>query len=89
MRTFRVLRLFNKMRSLRTLISALGASLVPVLNAFIIMVLIIVIYAILGVELFQDRNPEIFGSFAIAAYTVPRQTPLAAASPSHQLTQLS
>ncbi len=71
MRTFRVLRLFNKLRSLRTLINALAASLVPVFNAFIIMVLILVIYAILGVELFQNRNPEAFGTFAIASYTVP------------------
>ena len=70
MRTFRVLRLFNKLRSLRTLINALASSLVPVANAFVIMVLVLVIFAILGVELFQSHNPDTFGSFDIAMYTV-------------------
>jgi hypothetical protein len=50
MRTLRVLRLFSKLRSLRMLINALAASLVPVGNALVILVLILVIYAILGVQ---------------------------------------
>ncbi len=74
MRTLRILRLFNKLRSLRTLINALAASLVPVLNAFVIVMLILVMYAILGVELFQDHSPESFGTFAVASYTVLQET---------------
>ncbi len=77
MRTLRVLRLFNKLRSLRTLINALAASLFPVLNAFVIVMLILVMYAILGVELFQVHSPESFGTFAVASYTVlPETQPL-------------
>ena len=53
LRTFRVLRLFSKLRSLRTLITALASSLVAVVNAFVIVILVSVVYAILGVQLFQ------------------------------------
>ncbi len=60
MRTFRVLRLFNK-KSLRVLINALAASIFPVGNAFLMVVLVCVVYAILGVEPFSDRSPELFG----------------------------
>jgi hypothetical protein len=70
MRTFRVLRLFNKLQSLRVLINALASSIFPVGNAFLMVVLVCVVYAILGVELFSDRSPELFGSFTISAWTV-------------------
>jgi voltage-gated sodium channel len=70
MRTFRVLRLFNKLKSLRTLINALAASLMAVLNAFLLVILICVLYAILGVELFGDKKPELFGNFILSYWTV-------------------
>ena len=65
-----MLRLFNKLRSLRILINALATSILPVFNAFLIVILIYVVYAILGVELFADRNPQRFGTFISSAWTV-------------------
>ena len=70
LRTFRVLRLFNRLRSLRVLINALASSLLPVGNAFLMVVLVYVVYAILGVQLFSQKSPEQFGSFGISAWTV-------------------
>ncbi len=45
MRTFRVVRLFGRMRALRQIILALTASLVPVTNAFFILLIVIAICA--------------------------------------------
>ncbi len=45
MRTFRVVRLFGRMRALRQIILALTASLIPVTNAFFILLIVIAICA--------------------------------------------
>jgi hypothetical protein len=47
MRAFRVMRLFGRMRSLREIITSLTMSLIPMGNAFLIMLLVTSIYAIL------------------------------------------
>ncbi|EKX39507.1 hypothetical protein GUITHDRAFT_114473 [Guillardia theta CCMP2712] len=67
MRAFRVLRLFGRLQSLRQIITALTHSIVPVLNAFLIMLLVTCIYAILAVNFYSDRSPEFFGSFLAPA----------------------
>ena len=48
LRVFRILRLFNKFPSMQRVIMALGASLKPVFTAFIILIVVISIYAIIG-----------------------------------------
>ena len=40
LRAFRVMRLFGRLQSLRQIIAALTQSIIPVLNAFLIMMLI-------------------------------------------------
>jgi len=70
MRAFRVMRLFGRLQSLRQIVSALTASIVPVLNAFLIMLLITSIYAILGVNFFSENFPENFGTFSRALFTM-------------------
>ena len=70
LRTLRVLRLFNKLRSLRTIINAIASSCIPVFHAFLIMLLVCIVYAILGVELFRVQSPEFFGSFSLSYWTV-------------------
>ncbi len=40
MRAFRVMRLFGRLQSLRQIISSLTASIIPVMNAFLIMLLV-------------------------------------------------
>jgi hypothetical protein len=64
----------------RSIVNALTASLVPVLNAFAIVLLLTSIYAIEGVNLFASRDSENFGNFLLSLYTMfqvgnPTQNP--------------
>jgi hypothetical protein len=70
MRAFRVMRLFGRLQSLRQIIEALTASMIPVGNALLIMLLITSIYAILAVNFYADRSPEFFGSFSKALFSL-------------------
>ena len=70
LRTFRVLRLFGQLKSLRTLVNALVTSILPVVNALIVVLIFGVVYSILGVEIFGSDNPEFFGSFGRSSWTV-------------------
>ncbi len=40
LRAFRVLRLFGRLKSLRNIVAAISASIIPVLNAFVIIYLV-------------------------------------------------
>ena len=70
MRAFRVLRLFGRLESLRQIITSLTSSIIPVANAFLIMALVTSIYAILAVNFYACRQPEYFGSFSRALFTL-------------------
>lgn len=54
MRAFRVFRLFKRVKSLRQIMENLAKALPGVFNAFVILVLVMAIYAILGVEFWLD-----------------------------------
>ena len=70
LRAFRVLRLFKRLNEIRKIISALGQSIFPVANAFVILFLIMSVYAIMGVQLFQSQQKDAFGSFGLSLYTM-------------------
>ena len=53
-RAFRVFRLFKRVESLNKIIVSLGRAVPGVLNAFLVMTIVMCIYAILGVEFFND-----------------------------------
>jgi len=54
LRAFRVFRLFKRIKSLNKIIVSLGKAVPGVSNAFLILLLVMAIYAILGVELFSQ-----------------------------------
>jgi len=54
LRAFRVFRLFKRVKSLNKIIVSLGKAVPGVSNAFLILLLVMAIYAILGVELFSQ-----------------------------------
>jgi len=64
MRAFRVIRIFGRLRSVRSIINALTASIVPVCNAFFIVAIIIALFSIVGVTFFEDDAPEEFGNLS-------------------------
>ena len=65
-RAFRVFRLFKRLASLRQIIEALELAIPGVTNAFGILLLVMAIYAIIGVSLFGEAEPKYFGTFARA-----------------------
>ena len=52
LRTFRVFRLFKRIKALNKIITSLILAIPGMMNAFLIMLIVISIYAIIGVELF-------------------------------------
>ena len=70
LRSFRVFRLFKRVKSLRKIVGALGGSLVPVSNAFAILLLVTSIYGIIFVTFFGEVDPELFGSFLPSLFSL-------------------
>lgn len=68
-RAFRVFRLFKRIKSLRVIIEAVVKSVPGVMNAFVILTLIMAIWAIMSVEFFAERRPDEFGNFFKAMLT--------------------
>jgi len=56
--------------SLRMLINALTASLLPVSNAIFIVMIVVAIYAVLGVSFFRADDPERFRTFSQSVFTM-------------------
>ena len=69
-RPFRVLRLFARLQSLRMLVNAISASIAPVANALAIVMIVIAIYAVLGVSFFMTQDPDNFATFSMAMFTM-------------------
>ena len=61
LRVFRVLRLFPRLKSLRVIINAMTAAIVPCMNAVMVLVLFTCIYAVIAVSLFavSTSSPQI------------------------------
>ena len=83
---FRIVRLFRRLKSLNRIVSALGSSIIPVLNSFLILLLVTCIYATLATYLFGRGTPKdskhftkfsvsLFSMFqVISTYRVCRET---------------
>merc|ERR1719247_1534795 len=56
MRAFRVFRLFKRVASLNKIIVAIARAVPGVLNAFLILAIVMSIYAILAVEFYHDMG---------------------------------
>ena len=54
-RILRVLKIFARLPELKRIISALSHSLIPMLNAFLIVLVVMAIYSIIGVTYFRDE----------------------------------
>ena len=69
-RVLRAVRLLNKAGSLKMIVQAMFASIIPVANSFVLLTLITSIYATMGVNLFGDSHPELFGYFSTGMFTM-------------------
>jgi hypothetical protein len=74
LRPLRVFRLFKRIPSLKRLLANLAAAMPGVANAFVVLVIVMSIFAIIGVEIFHDStNAEcsaIFTDFATAMFAL-------------------
>ena len=70
LRIGRVFRLFRAFKSLQQLIDACTSAIVPVCNAFFILLIISAVYAILGTSVFSETAPEYFANFHTSLYTM-------------------
>jgi hypothetical protein len=71
-RAFRVIRMIRKIKSLNSIVEALSCSIVPVFNAYLILLMVMCIFAIMGVTFFGRDNQECFGKFSLAWLTMFR-----------------
>jgi len=70
---FRIVRLFRRLKSLNRIVSALGSSIIPVLNSFVILLLVTCMYATLGTYLFgrgTPKNNENFTKFSVSLFSM-------------------
>mmetsp|Transcript_58287 Transcript_58287/g.115687 ORF Transcript_58287/g.115687 Transcript_58287/m.115687 type:complete len:475 (-) Transcript_58287:418-1842(-) len=58
LRAFRVLRLFKRIKSLNKILVALVKAIPGVINAFMVMLIFMTIYAVLAVDLFRDFGDD-------------------------------
>jgi len=69
-RAFRAFRLFRRVENLRKIIEGIIRSMPSVANAFVILVLVMSIWSIMGVQLFGEYHSYYFGNFALAMFTL-------------------
>ena len=55
-RVFKVVRIFGRLKKLNEILFAIAATIVPVFHSFILLGVIMSIYAVLGTALYQDRT---------------------------------
>jgi hypothetical protein len=70
LRVLRAVRLLKKSKSLKPIVEALFASILPVLNSMVLLGLITAIYASVAVGLFAESQPIMFGKFSRAMFTM-------------------
>ena len=58
LRAFRIFRLFKRVKSLNKILTSLGTAIPGVFNAFVIQVIVMCIYAILGVDFFHMTGED-------------------------------
>ncbi|EKX41946.1 hypothetical protein GUITHDRAFT_112082 [Guillardia theta CCMP2712] len=70
LRVFKIVRVFNKLRSLQKIVLAISISFVSVLNTLVLFLVVNSIYAIVGSSIFADLSPSQFGTFLKASFTM-------------------
>lgn len=72
-RSLRVLRLFRLLKrvpSMRAVVEGFLRSLPGIASVFMVMIIIIFIFAVLGTGLFKDVSPRLFGSLQTSTFTL-------------------
>ena len=76
LRVFRIVRIFNKLEDMKRILSANVQAFGPVANAFLLFLVLVSIYAVIAVNIFDTGSRECdldggcFGSFSLSFYTL-------------------
>jgi len=70
LRGVRVVRLFTRLKRLKRIVTALYKAVPSMLNAFVIVTMVMALYAIMCVEFFGVHEQELFGTFGDAMFTL-------------------
>jgi hypothetical protein len=70
LRVLRAVRLLKKSKSLKPIVDALFASILPVCNSMLLLALITAIYASMAVGLFGEDEPVLFGRLSRSMFTM-------------------
>jgi len=69
-RALKVLRLFRRIESIKVIVEGVAAAMPGMANAFIILGILMGIWAIIGVQFFAEFAPQEFGTFLRAMFTM-------------------
>ena len=70
LRVGRVVRLFSSLKDLQRILAAVASAVLPVCNAFLVLLVVSAIYAIIGANWFHATAPEYFENFHTALFTM-------------------
>ena len=78
LKPLRIFRLFKRVPSLKQLLAALAAAVPGVSNAFLVLVIVMSIFSVIGVEIFRDSSnsqcTDLFDNFSIVSALPPLST---------------
>ena len=69
-RVLRLAKLFKQFQAMNRLVTAIYFCLKPMFNAFLILFCITIIYAVIGTEVFSERNPDHFANFHTSLFSL-------------------
>ena len=69
-RVVRVLRVFGKLQQLRHIVDSITRSILPCTHAIFICLMVVFIYATIGVDTWREEAPLAFGNFFLAVWTL-------------------
>lgn len=70
LRAFRTLRILGALRKLQVVVNTFLKSLMELTNIVVMILLLIFMFAIMGLQLFQEYSPEYFGTLTQSAMTL-------------------
>ena len=69
-RVARIVRIARRMTSLITLVRSVAGAVFPILNTFLVILMISGLYSVLCVMLFADSDPQFFGKVSLSLFTL-------------------
>ena len=70
MHSFKIIRIFSRMRKLQRIVMAISSAVSPLFNTFVIFAVVVSIFSVLAQQLYGNLMPEEFGTFSLSALTM-------------------